>query len=186
MLDFYNKYIHPHSTVRTKAAVHLIAQSSPADLAANTSPAEKLEKLTDVITQMLQQLGLEEINADDLKKRMEKVDISSADAKSIASAVGSYLKETAGLAAEEVKQVVEQGQEALAQVLPSLGIVSKDAAEEPNGTAEVNGEVATNGETHSKTVIVEDVKAFKASIPLTAGVTPVKDLSEFEELGAKL
>ena len=38
----------------------------------------------------------------------------------------------------------------------------------------------------SGTVVIEDVKTFKASMPLSAGATPVKDLSEYEELGSKL
>lgn len=184
ILGFYREFIHPNSPTRAKIAVHLIAQSSAADLAAKTSSAEKREKLVETISQMLEQLGLEDGNTQDLTKRMDKVDVAAGDAKEIMVAVGSYLKESAGMAAEQVEALVEQGQAVLASVLPSLGIVPKAAngvAEEaavPNGEAEVNGE--------SKTVLIEDVKAFKASMPLSAGVRPVKDLSEFEELGAKL
>ena len=75
-------------------------------------------------------------------------------------------------------------------MLPSLGIISKDASSKEAGEAQVNGDAqAQNGdaaEKKSKTIVIEDVKAFKAGMPLSAGAQPVKDLSEFEELGAKL
>ncbi|KAK5166544.1 metalloprotease [Saxophila tyrrhenica] len=184
MLAFFRRYISPSSPSRSKASVYLVAQGSAADIAAKTSTAEKKEKLVETITSMLQQLGLEDANSADLSKRMEKVDITSGDSKEIIGAVDSYLKESVGMAVDQVEQVVAQGQMVLSQVLPGLGIVSRDAAAEANGT-EVNGEVA-NGEKESKTVVIEDVKAFKAGMPLSAGVRPVKELSEFEELGAKL
>ena len=138
----------------------------------------------ETLSQMLEQLGLEDTNTADLTKRLEKVDVAAGNAKDIMVAVGGYLKESAGMAAEQVEALIEQGQTVLASVLPSLGIVPIVASEE---TAQPNGEVEVNGEsTTKKTVVIEDVKAFKASMPLSAGVRPVKDLSEFEELGAKL
>ena len=135
---------------------------------------------------MLEQSGLEDTNTQDLNKRMEKVDLAAGNAKDIMGAVGSYLTETAGMAAEQVEAVVEQGQIALASVLPSLGIVPQGANGIAEEAAQPNGEVEVNGEAKSKTVVIEDVKAFKASMPLSAGVRPVKDLSEFEETGSKL
>ncbi|KAK3698064.1 metalloprotease [Vermiconidia calcicola] len=187
ILDFYQTFYHPHSRTRAKASVHLIAQATAADLAAKTSLSEKKEKLVETIVQMLEQLGLEETNAADLAKRMERVDVESGDTAGIIDAVSGYLKESAGMATEQVEKVAEQGQVVLGTILPSLGIVQPSEA---NGSAEkiaeANGEVVVNGETHDKTVIIEDVKAFKASMPLSTGVRPVKDLSEFEELGSKL
>lgn len=183
MLEFFKAYYHPHSPTRAKASVHLIAQASAADIAAKTSSAEKREKLVDMVTQMLQQMGLEEANTEDLAKRMEKVDVAAADTQGILGAIGGYLKDTAGMAADQVEKVLEQGQVVLTSVLPSLGIVSQE--KDVGGEIETNGEVA-NGDKPNKTVLIEDVKAFKARMPLSAGATPVKDLSEFEELEAKL
>lgn len=161
-----------------------MAQSSAADLASKTSVSEKREKLVETLSQMLEQLGLQDTNTADLIKRLEKVDLAAGDAKDIMVAVGGYLKESAGMAAEQVEALVEQGQTVLASVLPSLGIVPNASSED---TTQTNGDVEANGETtEKKTVVIEDVKAFKASMPLSAGVRPVKDLSEFEELGAKL
>ena len=182
MLEFYRTYYLPNAPKRAKASVHLIAQASAADLAANTSSAEKKEKLVEVITQMLNQLGLEDADGKELAKKMDKVDISSGDMDGILGAVGSYLQSSLNVAAEQAEQVMEQGKEALAMILPSLGIVSQSEPKED----EADGQVATNGDTPSKTIVIEDVKAFKASMPLSAGARPVKDLSEFEELEAKL
>ena len=164
--------------------MHLIAQASAADIAAQTSTSEKREKLADTVTQMLHQLGLEDASSADLAKRMEKVDIASGNLESIVSTVGAYMKEGLGVAAEQVEQVLEQGKVALGHALPSLGIVSEHAA---NGDAsQINGDATVNGESRSKTLVIENVKDFKASMPLSAGPRAVKDLSEFEELGAKL
>lgn len=147
---------------------------------------EKREKLVDTVSQLLEQLGLEDTNAQDLNKRMEKVDLAAGNAKDIMTAVGSYLKETAGMAAEQVEAVVEQGQEVIASVLPSIGILPSGADGVAEEAAQPNGEVEVNGEAKSKSVLIEDVKAFKASMPLSAGVRAVKDLSEFAETGSKL
>lgn len=190
MLEFFRKHYHPSSPSRAKLAIHLIAQSSAADLANKTSDAEKRDKLVEMMGQMLGQMGLSGAAASsaDLSKRMQKVDLSRADVEGIVNAVGGYMKEGLGVAAEQVEQVLEQGKVALAQVLPSLGIVAQQNGEEKvNGEAAAptaNGNDVTDG---GKTAhIIEDVKAFKASMPLSAGPRAVKDLREFEELGSKL
>jgi len=179
MLDFYRAYFLPSSKTRSKASVHLIAQSSAADIVAKTDPREQTAKLISTVSQLLGQLGVE-VDTAALEKRLGAVDISGGDTARITSAVGGYLKDTAGMATEQVEQVMQQGRVVIAQVLPSLGIVSKDESAE---AARDGGEV---GQSLSKTIVVEDVKAFKASMPLSAGAAPVKDLSEFEEVEPKL
>ena len=65
-----------------------------------------------------------------------------------------------------------------------------DTVPEPNEATETNGDSSVNGHAESKkakkTVLIEDVPAFKASMSLSAGVRPAKDVSEFEELEPKL
>lgn len=186
MLDFYTIHINPSSPRRIKLATHLIAQSTPADLAAKTSPSEKQDKLVATLAQMLEQLGLENVNSTDLKKRMVKVDLSKGEVGGIIDAMGGYMKEGLGVAAEQVEQVMEQGKAALGQILPSLGIV----AQEGPAARQVNGEVVADAgearKTGSRTIVIEDVKAFKAGMPLTAGARAAKDSSEFEELAPRL
>jgi insulysin len=60
--------------------------------------------------------------------------------------------------------------------------VAKDAASAP--ASALNEEFAATGK--STPVRITDVKAFKASLALSAGLQPVKDITEFEDLGAKL
>jgi len=186
MLDFYTTHINPSSPRRIKLATHLIAQSTPADLAAKTSPSEKQNKLVATLVQMLEQLGLENVDSADVEKRIEKVDLTKGEVGGIVDAMGSYMKEGLGVAAEQVEQVMEQGKTALGQILPSLGIVAQDgpAARQVNG--EVVADAAEAGKMESRTIVIEDVKAFKAGMPLTAGARAAKDLSEFEELAPRL
>lgn len=169
-------------------SVHLIAQASSADLAANTSTSEKEAKLVDTIAQMLEQLGLENVDSEDLKKRLQKVDVGSGDVGEIVKATSGYMKEGLGMAAERVEELMEHGKVALGHVLPSLGIISPGASEANGDVTRVDGETGVDGvvKGKSKPVVIEDVKAFKASLPLMPGPRAAKDLSEFEELGPRL
>lgn len=185
MIEFFRTYYHPHSPRRAKISTHLIAQASAADIAANTSTSEKQEKLVEVISQMLEQLGLENVSSAEISKRLEKVDIASGDVGGIVAATGSYMKEGLGMAEREVEQVLEHGKIALGHVLPSIGIVSEPESNGANGSVTgSNAKDTSNGE--KSTTIIEDVKAFKASMPLSAGPKAVKDLSFYEELGPRL
>lgn len=185
ILAFYREQFLPSSPLRTKGSVWLIAQSSAADIAANTSDSDKKEKLLAMVSQILEQMGLE-VDSVALSKQFDSVDIGAADVEGIVGAVGTYLTDVVGVAKEEAEQVLEQGKIVIAGVLPSLGILAPEAQE--NGdAAHANGEA--NGEVdgvESKTVLIEDVKEWKATIRLSAGARPVKDLREFEETGPKL
>lgn len=183
ILAFYREHFLPSSPRRAKASVWLIAQSSAADVAANTSDTEKKDKLLETVTQLLQQLGVE-AEPEALNKQFEKVDIAGADLDGIVGAVGKYLTDVAGASAEEAAQVVEQGKAVIGGVLPSLGIIAPEEQQNGHVEGEANGEAGKQDD--SKTVVIEDVKAWKASMPLSAGPRPVKDLSEFEEVGPKL
>ncbi|KAK6419324.1 metalloprotease, partial [Oleoguttula sp. CCFEE 5521] len=100
--------------------------------------------------------------------------------------VTTYLRDGAKMAEEQISAITTQGQAALSQILPSLGI-NATAESSENGEKQ---EVVANGEIKkgekSKTVIIEDVRAWKASLPVSQGATAVRELSEFEEVGAKL
>lgn len=139
-----------------------------------------MDKLLDAVTQVLGQLGLEEVDDAALRRKFEKVDVVGGDLEGIVGAVGAYLVDVADVAQEEADAVVEQGRQVLGGVLPSLGIVG------PGQAPAVDGEVDGAAEKESKTVLIEDIKAWKASMPLSAGPRPVADLSEFEETGPKL
>lgn len=191
MLEFYRTYFLPSSPSRAKTSVHMVAKASAEDIAAKMDPAEQKASLVATLSDVLNQLGMT-VDAKQLAARMEKVDVRGGDTEGILNAVGSYLQESADVAKEQVEQVMRQGQAVLAQVLPKLGIKAK-GTEVPVREKADDGEEATNGTTANgevkgkkKSIIIEDAKAWKASMPLSAGPTPVKPLSEFEELEPKL
>lgn len=179
MIEFYRAHVLPSSPLRAKLAVHLVAKASAEDIAAKTTPAEQKQKLIDMVSQMLGQLGVT-VDGPALNKRFADVDITTGETDSIVGAVRSYLGESAGAATEQIDQIVAQAQAVLAQALPKLGIqtTAKDEAVKEN--------VPANAEGVNPPVLIEDIRAFKAMMPLSKGAVPVKDVSEFEELEAKL
>ena len=136
---------------------------------------------------MLSGIGLQ-CEAEDRTKLVEnlgKTDISKGDVPATLKAIGTWLA-AVGLDEESTKVVLAQGEQALPQLFPAAGIVAPShEAERTNGTIEANG--TTNESVKEiKRILVEDVKGWKASLPLAANPKPVKDLSEFEELESKL
>jgi insulysin len=110
--------------------------------------------------------------------------------------VTSYLRDSAGVAEEQIKALAEQGEGLLQQILPSLNLSSSAPAKEDgsNGNAEANeylsnADEKVNGDEQKekkKPILIEDVRAWKASLPASQGPRMVKDLSEFEDFEAKL
>jgi insulysin len=123
---------------------------------------------------------------------LSKLDLNAnTDSKSILTTVTSYLRDSAGVAEDQIKALAEQGEGLLQQILPSLNLTSSStsAKEEVNGHAETNGDEKVNGndkKEKKKPVLIEDVRAWKASLPASQGPRMVKDLSEFEDFEAKL
>ncbi|KAK1060679.1 metalloprotease [Friedmanniomyces endolithicus] len=177
MLEFYRTFFDPKSATRSKVAIHMIAQASAEAIAEKTDPAEQRKKLAEALTGVLGQLSLQaDVSA--LSQRLEKVDIAGGDTAGIVSIVGTYLKEDPSNKPEQVDGAMEQAPAVLAQILPQLGIKAK------KGEGEVEGGKAP--EKRNKTVFIEDVKAWKASLPLSAGPKAARELSEFEESESKL
>jgi insulysin len=139
----------------------------------------------------LAQLGNTAVDETALSQSLSKLDLNAdTDSKSILTAVTSYLRDSAGVAEEQIKALAEQGEGLLQQILPSLNLTSSTSAkEEVNGHAETNGVEKVNGndgKDKKKPVLIEDVRAWKASLPASQGPRMVKDLSEFEDFEAKL
>ncbi|KAK4939060.1 metalloprotease, partial [Elasticomyces elasticus] len=70
MIAFYKTHFHPASPTRAKASVHLIAQTSPEEVAAHSDPAEQKAKLMEMLAQYFASQGLP-VNAEQLSKRLE-------------------------------------------------------------------------------------------------------------------
>ncbi|KAM0723354.1 hypothetical protein Q7P37_000340 [Cladosporium fusiforme] len=166
---FYRAYFHPDSPTRAKASVHLIAQGGSA---ASSSPAETLKNLSSTLTQALNQLGASTVNEEALSAKLANLDLSSgkADAQQILNTLTSYLRDSAGVAEEQVKIIAEQG----------------EGAPLVNGDSEKQGAEVDGAKEKKKTVVIEDVRAWKASLPASKGPVCVQDVAEFEERGAKL
>ena len=145
------------------------------------------------------QLGNTNVDETALSQSLSKLDLTSGapDSKSVLAAVTSYLRDSAGVAEEQIKALAEQGEGLLQQILPSLNLSSSAPAKEDgsNGNAEANEylsnadeKVNGNGakDEKKKPILIEDVRAWKASLPASQGPRMVKDLSEFEDFEAKL
>jgi insulysin len=149
--------------------------------------------LTSAVSQALTQLGSTAVDETALSQSLSKLDLNAnTDSKSILTAVTSYLRDSAGVAEEQIKALAEQGEGLLQQILPSLNLTSSSTTAkeaETNGNVETNGVEKVNGNDEKekkKPVLIEDVRAWKASLPASQGPRMVKDLSEFEDFEAKL
>ena len=142
------------------------------------------------------QIGGTAVDETALSNSLSKLDLSAgADSKSVLATVTSYLRDSAGVAEEQIKLLAEQGEGLLQQILPSLNLSTSSttlAKDDVNGDANTNGHVS-NGDDKvnadkekKKPVLIEDVRAWKASLSVSQGPRMVKDLSEFEDVEAKL
>jgi len=118
---------------------------------------------------------------DALSKRFENVGLGENAVENTVSAVEGYLKESAKVGEEQIKSFTDQGRAVLMQVFPQLGIKTGGA----DATSEEAGQVVMKGE-KKEPVWVEDVRAWKAGLEVSAAAQPVRDLSEFMENEAKL
>ena len=180
LIDFFQHYINPTSPSRAKLSVHMIAQSSPKEVAGNTSPAEQKEKVITMLAKYLTALGID-ADQEKLVQRFEAVDVAGGDQAGITAAVAKYLDQDAEMPEEDSSQVLAQGQQLLSTVLPGLGIEVKQTIDGVDGVEEL-----PEAPVVKKTTFVEDVREFKAGLPMTVARKPVVDLSEFWDAEPKL
>ena len=180
LIDFFQHYINPTSPSRAKLSVHMIAQSSPKEVAGNTSPAEQKEKVIAMLAKYLTALGIE-ADQEKLVKRFDGVDVAGGDQAGIIAAIAKYLNEDAETPEEDSRQVLAQGQQLLSTVLPGLGIEVKQTVDGVDGVEEL-----PEAPPVKKTTFIENVREFKAGLPMTVARKPVVDLSEFWDAEPKL
>jgi insulysin len=167
IIEFFNHFISPTSPTRAKLAVHMLAQSSPA--------TEKNEQVVKLVSELLTANKVD-VKDEDLQKHFDAVE-KPAKQEDLVAVLSTYLGELK-LEANLVAKVVEQGKAALAAALI-----------ETESQREV---VEADGETHVKLgngttpIVIRDVHAWKAGLEVSKGARPVQDLSEFEEIEAKL
>ena len=180
LIDFFNHYINPTSPSRAKLSVHMIAQSSPKEVAGTTSPAEQKEKVISMLAKYLTALGID-ADHEKLAIHLDSVDVAGGDQAGIIAAVATYLDQDAQIPEEDASQVLAQGQQLLSTVLPGLGIEVKQTVDGVDGVEEL-----PEAPIVKKTTFVENVREFKASLPMTAARGPVVDLSVFGDAEPKL
>lgn len=180
IIDFYNHYINPTSSSRAKLSVHMIAQSSPKQVAGNISPTEQKDKLVATLGKYLTAMGID-VDRAKLTKQFDDVDIVGGDQAGIINAVAGYIDDVAEMTEGEAKEVLAQGQQLLGTVLPGLGIEVKQAVDGVEGVEEL-----PEAPPVKKTTLIENVREFKAGLQLTVGRKPVTDLSEFLDTESKL
>lgn len=199
LIEFFNTYISPASPqTRAKIAVHLLAQKLPVDTAVSvedkseSSPATsdgKSAELASLLTQVLSQMGLPSTK-EDLTKALEKVNIKAGDSDGILTAISSSFS---GNTAEGVKEkaavFTAQGKSIIDSILPSLGIVPRMKGVISGDESRTESEEAVANSKLGKepqALVIEDVRNFKAGMPLSEGLRAVRAIQEFEDGASKL
>jgi len=183
VVDFFRQYIDPRSPSRAKVSVHMKAQSSGNAVVTAEQKAkavEKLEKLLDLVDL--------KVDSARFKASFENVDMSDGGQEVISSTVSNFLQNDMKIPAEQVTAVLGQGNRVLRALLPSLGIKSSSIDCEPeSGQAKPTDRIhRINGVAPTEPIYISNVPEFKARLVVSAGPSPVVDLSEFEDLEAKL
>lgn len=177
MLEFFQYHIHPSSQTRAKLSIHMVAQSSPKAMAGSVPPEERTEKVLSLLRKALTSMGIN-VKAEQLQTHFKPVNVSGGDQKAMLEALASYLKDLK-ISEDQSKQIVEQVEQLLGTVLPSLGIEVQQATDEGAADLPVAPPVKT-------TTYIDNVHDYKASLAVSAGARPVTDLKEFEDIEPKL
>ena len=177
MIDFFEEYIHPTSLHRSKLSVHMIAQSSPKAIAGNMSAQTQKEKVLSLLSKYLTSVGVD-VDAEKLTARFSSVNVAIDGQRRIIKAISLYLQDIK-TSQDKLRQVMQQVQQLLGTVLPSLGVEVQ--ADLEDGVAELPQAPSVKAPT-----IIDDVHDYKASLAVSAGARPVTSLKEFEDIEPKL
>ncbi|KAI9883166.1 MAG: Methyltransferase-like protein 7B [Watsoniomyces obsoletus] len=182
VLEFFEHYIRPGSTTRAKLSVHMQAQAtsttnSPPELSDDQKPA-----MLTMIEQFLSSYEIP-VDADLLRQRFDSVDLAKTSPESMISTLELYLVEDLKVDPTKTASVIDTGRSLMSTAMMKSGMQPTEAGVESEGSKEDN---TTADSTGNKVVMIDDVREFKASLAVSAGARPVKPLSEFEELNAKL
>ncbi len=181
VIEFFDRYIHPASPARAKLSIHMVAQLSPKAIASSSmDAAEQKEKVITMLGKYLTSVGLN-VDGEELDKRFSNVDVAGGDQLGIIKAIEAYLSEDIKVEDGRAKHVIEQGQQLLGTVLPSLGIEVLPANTEEDVDMKSDDVPATKA-----TTFIDNVHEYKTELQVSAGARPVKDLSEFEDMEPKL
>lgn len=168
MTDFYAHYISPSSSKRSKLSVHLQAQSKPKEPTLDEKKASAISALQVILSEHKIESKL-----DELQTRIN--DTSSAEA--IPEAVSTYLGDVLTLEKEVADKVLDETKAA-------LGVADSGLSAEPEVLDETADVESVTDASHP--VLIRDMHAWRASMQVSAGVRPVRNLDEFVEVVEKL
>ncbi|KAI9792346.1 MAG: Insulinase (Peptidase M16) [Piccolia ochrophora] len=186
LIEFYEHYISPSSPTRSKLSVHLTAQNTVASRARGMGPGEQKEKLLMMLGQYLNAKGVA-VDPEALQRRFDPVDVSLGNQESLTAPIEQHLREDLKIPQDRVESIMDEGRQLLGTVLPGLGIeltAPNQGGGSADGTVPAGAADASAG--HTDAAVIEDVQKFKAGLQVSAGATPWRDLSDFEEFEAKL
>jgi insulysin len=176
LISFYDEFIAPSSTTRAKIAVHLVAQGTPAAVLENAAPEAKAKLIMATLIKFLDSQGIP-ANPEQLARRFTDVNLADADPAPFVGAVMTYLTEDAEIPATQATLVVQQG-------MIMMQAAQAKGEEQTLLTSEKPAPVESSPE--KKPTLIEDVRAFKATLQLSPGPQPTKRLTEYEDTEAKL
>lgn len=168
MIDFFNRYISTSSSQRAKLSVHLQAQAKAKEPSIEEKKTSAVAALQIILTE-------HKLKFDEAAFQARIANVSSND--DISKAVSSYLTEDLKVEKDVASKVVDEAKAALGVADSGL-----PAAPRPLDAAADVGSVVDA----SHPVLINDVHAWKASMQISTGVRPVRNLEEFVDVVEKL
>ncbi|KAL9107466.1 MAG: hypothetical protein Q9227_007663 [Pyrenula ochraceoflavens] len=166
MIEFYRRYIDPHSKRRARLVVQMLAKASPQDL--KSLPAEeRKDRLLEGLAAFFDSVGVNG-NMERLTETFKSVEVKKGNEEGIVAATRKYLVGE-GKQEADVKKFMEEGKTILDTFLAELGV-----------RGPVDGEVLSNGVEKHETTLITDVNAWRATLQISEAARPVSDLSETE------
>lgn len=160
MVEFFNKYINPASTERAKVSVWMVAQAT-SDV--STKQISELVKSLD-----LKSTEREAETATDLQARLSA---AGHDETKEIEGLRDYLLHELKVSETKIDASVESWKKL--HTAKTNGVVGRQDENPPS----LNG---------TEICFVDNIRDFKARLPVSAGARPVRDLTEYEELEPKL
>lgn len=159
MIEFFNQYIHPNSPSRAKLAVYLEAQA-------------KSDVSTKEISELIKTLELDSAaSAKAASELQARLSAAGHDVDKEIAGLKEYLLHDLKVAEAKIEVASEAWKKIHADHGPGNEVVKDAEPPSSNGTTPV---------------FIDDVRAFRASLPASNGAKPLKDLSEYEDVGFKL
>jgi insulysin len=168
MVDFYAHFISTSSTQRAKISVHLQAQGKAKEPSLNEKKTAAVAAVKIILTE--HQITS---NDDVLQERISQASSTDGIADQVAALLSNDLKLDTNIAAK-----------VLDEAKAALGVADSGLPAEPQAldeTADVQSVIDA-----SQPVLIKDVHAWRASMQISTGVRPVRNLEEFVEVAEKL